>query len=142
MRRSLGVLALVLSACGGPVGKDQDRVLYRRLEGEPQTLNPLITTSDPENVVIALLQRNLLDYDEKLNLVPGLAESVEADESRLVYTVTLREGVRWEDGSPVTSDDVKATLEALVGRRPPRSTGEASSPTSRRSTSWTPGGPG
>ena len=114
MKRALGALAIVLTACGGPVGKDQDRVLHRRLEGEPQTLNALISTSDPENVVIALLQRNLLDYDERLNLVPGLAESVEANESRLVYTVTLRKEARWEDGSPVTSEDVKVTLEALL----------------------------
>ncbi len=119
MRKALGALALLLAACGGPVGKDQERVLHRRLEGEPQTLNPLISTSDPENVVIALLQRNLLDYDEKLNLVPGLAESVEVDGSRLVYTVKLREGVRWEDGTPVTADDVKATLEALVDPKTP-----------------------
>jgi peptide/nickel transport system substrate-binding protein len=119
VRKALGALALLLAACGGPVGKDQERVLHRRLEGEPQTLNPLISTSDPENVVIALLQRNLLDYDEKLNLVPGLAESVEVDESRLVYTVKLRAGVRWEDGTPVTADDVKATLEALVDPKTP-----------------------
>ena len=120
MRRSLALLVLLAaSACGGPVGKDQDRVLHRRLEGEPQTLNPLIATSDPEFVVIALLQRNLLDYDENLNLVPGLAESVEVDESRLVYTVRLRDGARWEDGAPVTSDDVKATLEAIVDPKTP-----------------------
>jgi peptide/nickel transport system substrate-binding protein len=119
VRRSLVTLALLAGACGGPVGKDQDRVLHRRLEGEPQTLNALTSTSDPENVVIALLQRNLLDYDEKLNLVPGLAEAVEVDESRLVYTVKLREGARWEDGTPVTSEDVKATLEALLDPRTP-----------------------
>lgn len=119
MRRSLLAFALLAAACGGPVGKDQDLVLHRRLEGEPQTLNPLLSTSDPEAVVIALLQRNLLDYDEKLNLVPGLAESVEADAPHLVYTVKLREGVRWEDGTPVTADDVKATLEALVDPKTP-----------------------
>jgi peptide/nickel transport system substrate-binding protein len=119
MKRAIVTLAFLVAACGGPVGKDQERVLYRRLEGEPQTLNPLISTSDPENVVIALLQRNLLDYDENLNLVPGLAESVEADESRLVYTVKIRDGARWEDGTPVSSDDVKATLEALVDPKTP-----------------------
>ena len=95
MKRSLALLFLVFApACGGPVGKEQDRVLHRRLEGAPQTLNALTATSDPENVVIALLQRNLLDYDENLNLVPGLAESVEADDTRLVYTVTLRGDAR------------------------------------------------
>lgn len=114
MKKTLAALALFAASCGGPVGKDQDRVLHRRLEGEPQTLNALISTSDPENVVIALLQRNLLDYDENLNLVPGLAESIEPDETGLVYTVTLRAGARWEDGTPVTSEDVKTTLEALL----------------------------
>lgn len=114
MKRLVLASLLVLSGCGGPVGKDQSLVLHRRLEGEPQTLNALTATSDPENVVIALLQRNLLDYDEDLNLVPGLAESVEADESRLVYTIRLRAGARWEDGTPVSAEDVKVTLEALL----------------------------
>ena len=118
MRRALLALVLAASACG-PVGKEQERVLYRRLEGEPQTLNPVVSTSDPDLVVIALLQRNLLDYDEKLNLVPGLAESVEPDPAHLVYTIRLREGARWEDGTPISSDDVKATLEAIVDPKTP-----------------------
>lgn len=119
MKRSLVPLLLLLASCSGPVGKDQSLVLKRRLEGEPQTLNALTATSDPENVVIALLQRNLLDYDEALNLVPGLADSVEADESRLVYTVKLRRGIRWEDGTPVSAEDVKVTLEALLDPETP-----------------------
>lgn len=119
MKRLALASLLVLSACGGPVGKDQSLVLHRRLEGEPQTLNALTATSDPENVVIALLQRNLLDYDEDLTLVPGLAESVEADESRLVYTIRLRSGARWEDGTPVSAEDVKVTLEALLDPKTP-----------------------
>ena len=94
MKRWIVPVLLFLSGCGGPVGKDQSLVLHRRLEGEPQTLNALTATSDPENVVIALLQRNLLDYDEDLDLVPGLAESVDADESRLVYTIRLRQSAR------------------------------------------------
>jgi len=119
VKRLLVPALLLLSGCGGPVGKDQSLVLHRRLEGEPQTLNALTATSDPENVVIALLQRNLLDYDENLDLVPGLAESVEPDESHLVYTVRLRPGARWEDGTPVSAEDVKVTLEALLDPKTP-----------------------
>ena len=69
--------------------------------------------------MIALLQRNLLDYDEDLDLVPGLAESVDADESRLVYTIRLRQSARWEDGTPVSAEDVKVTLEALLDPKTP-----------------------
>ncbi len=119
MKKTLLAAVLLAAACGGPVGKDQGRVLYRRLEGEPQTLNPLVATSDPENVVIALMQRNLLDYDEKLNLVPGLAEEVSASPDHLVFTVRLRPDARWEDGTPVTSADVVFTLNALMDPKTP-----------------------
>jgi peptide/nickel transport system substrate-binding protein len=112
------LLALVLAACGQR-GKHAESVVTRRLEGEPKTLNPLLVTTDPENVVLALLERNLLEYDEKLELVPGLAESVEASPDHLSYTVRLREGVRWEDGRPVTAGDVAFTVRTLVDPKTP-----------------------
>ncbi len=117
-RRWLLPILLLASACG-VTGKDQGLVVKRRLDGEPKTLNPLLITGDPDQVVLSLLSRNLLDYDEKLTLIPGLAESVEVDASRLVYTVKLRADARWEDGSPVTSDDVSYTIETLVDPKTP-----------------------
>jgi peptide/nickel transport system substrate-binding protein len=89
------------------------------LEGEPKTLNPLLATADPDLTVLALISRNLLDYDASLNLVPGLAESVEADVDRLVYTVRLRPDLVWEDGTKVTSDDVVTTIQTLVDPKTP-----------------------
>ena len=115
--------AVVLGACAaagcGVKGKDQDAVILRRLEGEPKTLNALLITSDPDQVVLSMLSRNLLEYDEKLDLVPGLAESVEADEAHKVYTVTLKDGIRWEDGTAITADDVVYTVEALMDPKTP-----------------------
>ncbi len=116
MRRRLLLAAgaaLWLVACGQK-GKHAQSDIYRRLEGEPKTLNPLLATTDPENVVIALLFRNLLEYDEKLNLVPGLAEGVDVSADHLTYTVRLRPGVRWEDGSPVTAEDVVFTVRVVA----------------------------
>lgn len=119
----LGGFALLASfafagGCGR-TGKDQALTLRRRLEGEPKTLNPILATSDPEAQVSALLQRNLLDYDEALNLVPGLAESVTPDADHLVYTVKLRADARWEDGTPITADDVVYTVTTLVDPKTP-----------------------
>lgn len=111
------VAAALLPAGCGATGKDQGAVIHRRLEGEPKTLNGILVTTDPELTVLALISRNLLDYDESLALVPGLAESVEEDQAHLVYTVRLRDGVRWEDGSPVTADDVVFTLEAVTDEK-------------------------
>ena len=114
----LAVVGLLAPAGCGVAGKDQASVLHRRLEGEPKTLNGILATTDPELTVLALLSRNLLDYDERLALVPGLAESVEADAAHLVYTVRLREA-RWEDGSPVTAEDVVFTLRSVADPKVP-----------------------
>ncbi len=109
---------LVLSGCG-QTGKRAESVIYRRLEGEPKTLNPLLATTDPENVVLALVLRNLLEYDEKLELVPGLAESVGVSADGRTYTVRLASGLRWENGRPVTSEDVACTIRTLVDPKTP-----------------------
>jgi peptide/nickel transport system substrate-binding protein len=117
-RLAAGLLCLVAAGCGTR-GKDQSSVIHRRLDGEPKTLNPILTTTDAEQIVVALLSRNLLDYDEKLNLVPGLAEEVAASSDHLVYTVRLRPDARWEDGTPVTSADVVFTVKAIVDPKVP-----------------------
>jgi peptide/nickel transport system substrate-binding protein len=118
--RKLALLAaaVLLAACGVR-GKSQESVVRRRLDGDPKTLNPILTTTDPEQIVLALLERNLLDYDEKLNLVPGLAEEVSASPDHLAYTIRLRKDARWEDGTPVTSHDVVFTLTTLLDPKTP-----------------------
>lgn len=110
--------AVFLSACG-QTGKHAESVIYRRLEGEPKTLNPIFATTDPEEVVLALLLRNLLEYDEKLELIPGLAENVTISPDLRTYTVRLAPRVRWEDGRPVTSQDVAYTIRTLVDPKTP-----------------------
>ena len=115
---ALVALCIVVSACGTR-GKDQTSVIRRRLDGEPKTLNPILMTSDVEFVVGALLSRNLLDYDEKLNLVPGLAEEVSDSADHRVFTIRLRPDARWEDGTPVTSADVVFTLNAIMDPKVP-----------------------
>jgi peptide/nickel transport system substrate-binding protein len=43
--------------------------------------------------------------------IPGLAESWEGSEDGLTYTYTLREGLEWSDGEPLTADDIVYTIE-------------------------------
>lgn len=110
--------ALFFAGCGTGA-KDSPSLLLRRLEGEPKTLNPILATTDPELTVIALVSRNLLDYDSKLELMPGLAESVLPDPEHRVYTIKLKPGLRWEDGTPIRSDDVAFTVNTLMDDKTP-----------------------
>jgi len=75
--------------------------------------NPLYAT-DPVDVAVAeIVFSGLFKYDRDNKLAPDLAEKYEVDASELVYTVTLKEGVRWHDGTPFTSQDVVFTYETI-----------------------------
>ena len=94
-------------------------VLRRRLFGEPTTLNAVLQSSAPEAQVLQYVQRNLFDFDVRLELVPGLAEGLEASADGLSYTITLRADAVWEDGRPVTSADAVFTIRKIVDPKIP-----------------------
>jgi peptide/nickel transport system substrate-binding protein len=55
----------------------------------------------------------LVRYDEKLNLVPDIVESVDVERDR-IFTFHLRAGHRWSDGAPFTSDDFRYWWERVA----------------------------
>jgi len=67
---------------------------------------------------------NLVFFDpkEKVNspdhIVPDLAESWSYNADKTQLTFKLRQGVKWHDGKPFTSADVKCTWDALAGHVP------------------------
>ncbi|MBQ6518146.1 MAG: ABC transporter substrate-binding protein [Anaerolineaceae bacterium] len=82
---------------------------------EPNTLDPQCTSEHynvPLNVFDRLVEVKTVDGENRL--VPSLAESWVVSEDGLVYTFTLREGVKFSNGSPLTSGDVKFSMERLL----------------------------
>jgi peptide/nickel transport system substrate-binding protein len=49
-----------------------------------------------------------------IEVVPDLAESWTSNPKLTEYTFTLRKGVKWHDGRPLTADDVKFTMDAML----------------------------
>lgn len=73
---------------------------------EPKTFNPLLTQSIDDQFAAGLQSSGLYGYDQyNQKDVPGLAKSWEYNEQTREWTFHLREGVRWSDGRPLTSDD-------------------------------------
>lgn len=59
-----------------------------------------------------LMFRGLFIADSTLTEVkPDLAESYEVSDDGLVYTITLKDGLKWSDGEPLTVDDVQWSIE-------------------------------
>src|SRR5262245_44034341 len=84
------------------------------IPSDPGHLNPAITTSGATHTAAELLFNGLLGRDERGNPVSELAESWQIEQGGAVYRFRLQPGVKWHDGTPFTSADVKFTFEELL----------------------------
>ena len=89
-------------------------VLRRRLFGDPSTLNAVMQSGLPEQQVLQYVSRNVLDFDARMRLVPGLAESYAVSPDGRTFTFELRREAVWQDGTPVTAADAVFTLNKIV----------------------------
>ena len=72
-------------------------------------------TVDGLGYAYQLIFGNLMYFDsEKQEYVPGLAEKLDISDDNLVYTVTLRDGLTFHDGMPLTADDVVFTYNNVL----------------------------
>ena len=107
-----GVVAIGGSkAAAQDTGNDVLRIGWAQ---DPKTLNPFTGVNEEEYTVWALTWELLLNFDpETLGPSPGIAESWDVSEDRRTVTFNLIRGARWSDGRPITSADVKWSLEVL-----------------------------
>ena len=84
------------------------------ISADPGAMNPAITTAGGTHNVTDQIFNGLVGLDEQLNPVPELAASWEIGEGGKVYTFKLVPNVKWHDGQPFTSADVKFTFEQAL----------------------------
>jgi peptide/nickel transport system substrate-binding protein len=79
--------------------------------GESETINPAKSVNLSDLLRIAQVYDQLFTVGPDVKtLVPRLALSAEANSDATVWTIKLRDGVKWHDGKPFTADDVIYTL--------------------------------
>ncbi|MFO8042732.1 MAG: peptide ABC transporter substrate-binding protein [Alkalispirochaeta sp.] len=106
-----GILVLTTSfVCAGGAAETGSRQLNDFVIGtgaEPQSLDPHQVSTIPEQRVLTGLFEGLVTSDpETARAVPAIAETWEIGEDRVTYTFTLREEVRWSDGSAITAEQI------------------------------------
>jgi peptide/nickel transport system substrate-binding protein len=87
--------------------------LNRHLDGDPATLDPIVTAEELGILVEDLIFRPLIGIDKERRFVPSIATSWAASSDGLVYDIRLDPRVRWEDGTAVTSEDVAYTIDRV-----------------------------
>jgi len=110
MRRLFVLLAVaVLTASLVPmaVAQEDEVVLRIGLTQDWETLNPTsgFAVSEYEIWNVHYAGLTTLAADD-FSVQPALAESWEGSEDGLAYTYTLREGLTWSDGEPITAEDI------------------------------------
>jgi peptide/nickel transport system substrate-binding protein len=84
------------------------------LVGAPQWPNPVLASfNEMDQDLCRLLFRGLARVDEDFRIVPDLAESWQASGDATVYTFTLKSGLEWQDGAPLTADDAVYTFQLM-----------------------------
>lgn len=78
--------------------------------GSIRTLNPLYASSEAELSAKKLIFSSLYDYDEKGFLRQDVAAGFSVDETGKVYTVKIRQDVKWHDGAKLTANDIMFTI--------------------------------
>ena len=73
---------------------------------EPESLDPPVSTGQPEARIYMALYQGLVDYDPKtLNAIPALAERWDINNDSSEFVFHLRRNARWSNGDPITAND-------------------------------------
>lgn len=112
---ALAAASLALAGGAGAAEPKRGGTLTYTYHPEPTALSTIATSAVPVAIISTKIFESLLEYEgAALKPKPGLAASWTVDENNRIYTFKLRPGVKWHDGAPFTSADVKFSIEKIV----------------------------
>lgn len=119
MKRLLALfLALTLMTVALPMSASlaeaKENKLVFQMGGEPDSMDPTMNDYSSGSYALQSLFRGLYKFAPDGTLVPALAESHTVSEDGLVYVFTLREGLKWSDGSPLTAQDFEYSWKRVL----------------------------
>ncbi len=119
MKRSLvtcvALLVLVVAAAS-TAALPRGGTLRAGLNADPPNLDPHQSSAAVDRQVFQNLYDKLVDINQSLEIVPMLATSWQIADGGRTYTLKLRQGVVFHDGTPFTADAVKANFERMLDK--------------------------
>jgi len=116
MRRTLAAItAGAIVAAAGPV-MAQGKVLRYVKNGNLTILDPVWTTAYVTRDHGYMIYDTLFAMDENNAVKPQMVDKYEVSPDKTLWTFTLRDGLEWHDGKPVTAEDCVASLKRWGAR--------------------------
>ncbi len=100
----------------GPTHAQQPTTLRAVMHSDLKVLDPIWTTANIVRNHGYMVWDTLFAMDEKMQPQPQMVDRWELSPDRLVYTFTLRDGLKWHDGKPVTAEDCIASIKRWGAR--------------------------
>lgn len=136
MKKKLSVLlcavmvASALSGCGGSSGPKTEtaadqasqsadsslkgKVLKYAMSSEPETLDPTMNNYSTSSIVLQNLFTGLFQMEADGSLTNGMCASYTVSDDGRVYTFTLKDDMKWSDGSPLTAGDFEYSWKRVL----------------------------
>jgi peptide/nickel transport system substrate-binding protein len=119
--KRIGLLAAAILAVGlaggpGPVAAQQKVVIRSVPIGNLKVVDPIWTTAYITRNHAYMVWDTLFALDADNKPQPQMVDTVDVSADKLTYTFTLRDGLKWHDGAPVTAADCVASIRRWAAR--------------------------
>lgn len=126
------VLSVVISGCSKGKGETpevkapeaveggkgaKDTIIYAINTTPTGIFNPLIANTSYDVAVTGLVYDSLLAYDEGYNLEKRMAKDYEISDDKLSLTFTIKDNIKWHDGTPFTLEDIYFTMASAASEK-------------------------
>jgi peptide/nickel transport system substrate-binding protein len=109
------IVALVFATLALALAQTPGGTLRVGTNSDPATLNPYVFGNEFDRNAFRPIYDSLLDYDlTTYEVEPALIESYEVSDGGLTWTLNVRQGVTFHDGSPMTAEDVVWSFEQAL----------------------------
>ncbi|MEA2807188.1 MAG: peptide/nickel transport system substrate-binding protein [Rhodospirillaceae bacterium] len=116
-RKSLATFMAAASVAGllgaAPAGAQTLKVV---MHSDVKILDPIWTTAYIQRNHGYMVWDTLFAMDEKFEVKPQMVDKYDVSADKLTWTFTLRDGLQWTDGKPVTSEDCIASIKRWAAR--------------------------
>ncbi len=121
-----------LSACGRSSASDPASLVPKSTEGkdvtrfpaadsvfslnwnEDYSLNPILATNHSNQLVCSLVYENMVEVDNNFNVIPNVLDEGIPNEDATYWIFNIQPGHVFHDGTPVTGQDIRYSLERAV----------------------------
>jgi peptide/nickel transport system substrate-binding protein len=116
MRKSWTFLAALAALAASALGAHAETTLRAVMHSDLKIVDPIWTTAYISRNHGYMIYDTLFAMDEQGEIKPQMVDRYEVSADKLLYTFTLRDGLLWHDGKPVTAEDCIASIRRWAAR--------------------------